>query len=153
VVLQQGPSAARESRVHIRHWTATFDAAIRGAGGRTALYMVWPFSTRLSDFDRVRDSYALAANDVGGIFLPAGESWRAAWREDPAAPLYGGDGFHPTAAGSYVAALTIYAGLSGRRVQGLEPTVTLPAPLVGLLQRATDQAMEAFGEYRPPDLP
>ena len=46
VVLQQGPSALPESRVNLREWTRRFDAVIRQAGGRTALYMVWPESDR-----------------------------------------------------------------------------------------------------------
>ena len=128
VVLQQGPSSLPESRVNLRQWTGEFDALVRAAGGRSALYMVWPALQRISDFDRVRDSYALAARDVSGWFLPAGETWRAAWRGTPSLALYGGDGFHPTVAGSYAAALTIFAGLSGRSPLGLPAPATVDAP-------------------------
>jgi hypothetical protein len=128
VVLQQGPSALPESRVNLRQWTPQFDNVIRQAGGRSALYMVWPMTERFSDYDRVRDSYALAARDVSGYFLPAGESWRAAWREDPATVLYGPDGFDPTLAGSYAAALTIFTGLSGLPPEGLPAPAGVDAP-------------------------
>lgn len=119
VVLQQGPSALTESRVNLREWTARFDAVIRRAGGITALYMVWPESYRREAFAPVSESYRLAAQDVGGILLPAGDAWIAAWRHKPALSLYGSDGFHPTFAGSYLAALTIYAGLTGGSPVGL----------------------------------
>jgi hypothetical protein len=66
VVLQQGPSSLPESSANLREWTGRFDALVREAGGRSALYMVWPELSHLGAFDRVRDSYALAARDVAG---------------------------------------------------------------------------------------
>jgi hypothetical protein len=119
VVLQQGPSALLESRVNLREWTARFDTVIRQAGARTALYMVWPESYRREAFPDVSASYRLAAQDVGGILLPAGDAWIVAWRRNAALPLYGPDGFHPTITGSYLAALTIYAGVTGGSPVGL----------------------------------
>jgi hypothetical protein len=153
VVMQQGPSALPESRVNLRQWTTRFDGVIRVAGGRSALYMVWPMRERFFDYDRVRDSYALAARGVSGYFLPAGESWRAAWREVASLPLYGPDGFHPTLAGSYAAALTIFAGLSGRSPLGLPAPPTLGSDVVDQLQRAAHQAITTYAEYRPPNVP
>ena len=125
VVLQQGPSSLPESRVNLREWTARFDTVIRRAGGTTALYMVWPERSRRAAFPQVSDSYRLAAQDVGGILLPAGDAWIAAWGRDPSLPLYGTDGFHPTLTGSYLAALTIYAGLTGGSPVGLPARLRL----------------------------
>ena len=162
VVLQQGPSSLPESRAHLREWTATFDAEIRAGGAWTALYEVWPERARLDVFDRVRDSYALAAVDVGGRFLPAGEAWRAAWREDPSAPLYGLDGFHPSEAGTYAAALAIFAGLTDRSPLGLPDTLRLPdgglmvgvpPALAAALQTAAAEAAAGYRDYVPEDRP
>jgi hypothetical protein len=125
VVLQQGPSALAESRVNLREWTRRFDAVIRQAGGRTALYMVWPESYRPQAFPDVSDSYRLAAEDVGGILLPAGDAWTVAWRQNDGLKLYGSDGFHPTLLGSYLAALAIYGGLSGASPVGLPSRLSL----------------------------
>jgi hypothetical protein len=153
VVLQQGPSSLPESRTNLRQWAAQFDRLVRAAGGRSALYMVWPELSRSSWFDRVRDSYALAARDVSGWFLPAGEAWRAAWRGDASLALYGGDGFHPTAAGSYAAALTIFAGLSGRSPLGLPAPATVDLTTAKRLQQAAQEALETYGDYGPVDVP
>src|SRR5262249_27236531 len=117
-----------------------------------ALYMVWPMTERFSDFTRVRDSYALAARDVEGYFLPAGESWRAAWQEDPAMALYGPDGFHPTLAGSYAAALTIFAALSGLSAAGPAPA-GVDAQTAERLRRGAQNAIDAYGDYQPPNVP
>src|SRR3954447_4256426 len=46
VVLQQGPSSLDDSRVLLRRDAARFDARIRAIGARTALFSVWPESTR-----------------------------------------------------------------------------------------------------------
>ena len=153
VVLQQGPSSLEESRVDLRHWTAEFDPLVRAAGGRSALYMVWPDRSRLAFFDRVRDSYALAARDVSGYFLPAGEAWRAAWRATPSLPLYGGDDFHPTVAGSYAAALTIFGALSGRSPIGLPAPTSVDGATVERLQRAALEALDDYADYAPEDAP
>jgi hypothetical protein len=146
VVLQQGPSALPESRVQLRAAVKTFDQAVRRAGAKTAMYMVWPSTARSGDFDRVSESYAIAAGDVGGVLLPAGDAWRAAWRRDPGLALYGGDGFHPTPLGSYLAALVICQQLTGRSPVGLPatlkspsnafPTIVLTAERATLLQEA-----------------
>lgn len=111
VVLQQGPSSLDESRVNLIEWTHHFAEVIEASGGRPALLMVWPPVDRLAFFDAVRDNYRAAADEVDGLFIPAGESWRAAWRRDDALALFGGDGFHPSPLGTLVAALTVHAVL------------------------------------------
>jgi hypothetical protein len=151
VVLQQGPSALPESRANLREWTRRFDAEIRSAGARTALYMVWPESFRREAFPDVSESYRLAAQDVGGILLPAGDAWQAAWQRQPSLALYGPDGFHPSLAGSYLAALTIYGGLTGGSPVGLPRRLTLrggrtvevDASAVPTLQAAAEEALAA----------
>lgn len=112
-MLQQGPSSLPESRVSLREWTAKFAPLIRAAGARPALYAVWPEKARSFAFPDVSESYRLAAADVGGLFVPAGDAWLAAWRRDPRLPLYSDDDFHPSVAGSYLAALVIYRVLWG----------------------------------------
>jgi hypothetical protein len=112
VVLQQGPSSQPDSRVILRDYVKRFDEQIRKVGARTALYSVWPSRVRSRDFDGVSESYALAAKDVGALLMPAGEAWRAAWRRDPALPLYDRDGFHPSQLGSCLAALVVYKAIA-----------------------------------------
>jgi hypothetical protein len=153
VVLQQGPSSLADSRANLRQWAGEFDGLVREAGGRSALYMVWPESARFAWFDRVRDSYALAARDVEGWFLPAGESWRAAWEAEPSLALYGGDGFHPSPAGTYAAALTIFAGLSARSPRDLPTVAGVDDKTAERLRQAAAEALERYSDYGPTDVP
>jgi lysophospholipase L1-like esterase len=123
VVLQQGPSALPESRKLLINYTRRFDAEIKKAGARTALFMVWPSRARRGDFPGVSQSYTAAAKDVKGLLLPAGEAWRAAWAIDSGLPLYGPDGFHPSEAGTYLSALVIYEQIFA----AAPPAVPVPA--------------------------
>jgi hypothetical protein len=140
VVLQQGPSALPESRRLLVAYAKRFDAEIRKAGARTALYMVWPSQSRRGDFNGVSQSYTAAAKAVNGLLLPAGDAWRAAWAIDATLPLYGPDGFHPSPAGSYLAALVIYEQLFGEPARvGENPAVS--GVQAGVLQRAVQQTL------------
>ena len=130
VVLQQGPSALPESRRNLVEWTGRFDEAIRHVGGRTALYMVWPEGYRPAALRDVALSYATAAASVDGLLLPVGEAWRAAWQRDACLPLYGPDNFHPSLAGSWLAALVIYAQVYGASVA--DARLPVPASALGL---------------------
>lgn len=145
VVLQQGPSALPESQVALRTWTARFDQNIRAVGARTALYMVWPESVRRDAFDDVSASYTHAADDVHAMLFPVGEAWLAAWRRDPSVPLYGPDGFHPTQTATYLAALVVCQGITGRSPLGLPAFVPLVAERTRSLQEAAAEANERFG--------
>lgn len=144
VVLQQGPSSLPESRVLLIEYARRFSDEARRVGASTALYMVWPSAERQGDFDGVKTSYAAAAGAVGGVLLPAGEAWRAAWKWDAQLGFYGPDRFHPTPLGSYLAALVIYQRLSNRTPVGTPatlqppgggPPLTVPMELAAQLQR------------------
>ncbi len=111
VVLQQGPSGQPDSRVELIESARAFDELIEEVGATPALYMVWPDASRMTAFDSVSASYTAAADAIGGLLFPAGDAWVRAWEKDATLPLYGGDNFHPSSLGSYLAALTIYAVL------------------------------------------
>lgn len=142
VVLQQGPSALPLSRVALIAAARQFAVLCEAAGARVALYSVWPPSDQVATLDQVTASYAAAADSVGGLLLPAGWAWHLAWLQDPSLPLYGPDGFHPSPYGSYLAALVVYRGLTGRSLTGLPDALTIGGVVVNIPpgQAATMQA-------------
>jgi hypothetical protein len=154
VVLQQGPTSSTSSldRDTLILATRIIDHEARAVGARTALYMVWPAHSRLDFFDNVRAAYRAAADSVGGRFFPAGEAWRIAWEMQPTLTLYGSDNFHPSVLGTFLAALVIYEGITGKDVRELPTDVfangsppSLSAETVRLLQQAAHQATIEFG--------
>ena len=105
--------------------------------------MVWPSRARRGDFPGVSQSYAAAAKDVKGLLLPAGDAWRAAWAIDPALPLYGPDGFHPSPMGTYLAALVIYEQIFASP----PPAVPVPAAaqqVADVLRRVAHETVVAL---------
>jgi hypothetical protein len=151
VVLQQGPSSLPISRDTLVLATQLLDPYIRAAGARPAELMVWPAADNQLAFDAVRDSYQEAAQAVNGLFLPAGEAWRAAWVLYPMLQLYASDGFHPSELGTYLTALVVLEGITGRDVQSLPPfavanghQLDTPPGVVRLMQRAAHETVARF---------
>lgn len=148
VVLQQGPSASPEGRQVLVEYARRFSEEIHRVGAKPALYMVWPFSSRSPDFDGVAESYRRAAAEAKGLLFPVGEAWREALKRDPKLALYSSDNLHPTAAGSYLAALIIYQQLYGRSPVGLPSKldlhsgddIDLPLEHTRLMQEAAAEA-------------
>jgi hypothetical protein len=151
VVLQQGPTPLplyRDTLILATRWLQPY---IRAAGARSAQLMVWPAATKRASFDDVRRSSELAAEAVHGIFLPAGEAWRVAWSTGPRVALYGEDGFHPSELGTYLAALVVYEGLTGRDVTTLPARINVagkrlqvPTATARMLQQAAHEAVQKF---------
>lgn len=125
VVMQQGPSAGLEGRTVLLDYGRRFAEEIKRSGATPAMYMVWPASNRAGDFDGVRESYRLAAEAIDGLFFPVGEAWLAALHKDRGIKLYSEDGFHPSVAGSYLAALVMYEQLYTRSPLGLPAKLSL----------------------------
>jgi hypothetical protein len=137
VVMQQGPSSLPENQLYLKTWTEKFAPEIRAAGATPALYMVWPSLARQpGDWPGVKAAYKNAATAVQGIFLPAGEAWRVSQGRTPSLNLYSADGFHPSAAGTVLAALVIYERLTGRDVS----TINFPSGFGGV----SSSAMQAL---------
>jgi hypothetical protein len=151
VVLQQGPTSVplyRDTLILATRWLEPY---IHSAGAKSAQLMVWPAATKRASFDDVRRSNQQAAEAVHGIFLPAGEAWRAAWEAGPRLALYGRDGFHPSELGTYLTALVVYEGLTGRDVRSLPPRITMggrrlqiPTATVRLLQQVAHETVTRF---------
>jgi hypothetical protein len=151
VVLQQGPSAQRESQRLLREYTTRFAEEITRAGARPALFMVWPASGRINDLPGVIESYRTAAEDVDAVLLPAGDAWRRMWERDRTARLYGADGFHPSGLGTYLSALVMYCQFTGHSVAGLPSPFSSFDPLVvRALQEVADEAAARTSPSRRP---
>lgn len=155
VVMQQGPSGLDASREVLLDYAARFAPLIRATGGRPALYTVWPSRERLDDFPRVVESYALAAEHVEGLLLPAGAAWESVLDADPTVPLYGPDQFHAGPEGAWLAAVVIWAGLTGESPREAPATVTRPDGTTvtlsaSLATRLRDAAADALAAVSAP---
>ncbi|HEY8256170.1 MAG TPA: hypothetical protein VIG08_00785 [Gemmatimonadales bacterium] len=150
VILQQGPSALPESRVNLVEYAGKFAGEARKVGGRPALYMVWPPADRVAEWDDVSESYATAARQVNGVLFPVGEAFRAALRRKSGLVLFAGDGFHPSVAGTYLAAMVIYAQASGRSPIGISSIARIVSLSPGDIEALEGGAAEAIQQFSSP---
>ncbi|MBI3549203.1 MAG: hypothetical protein HY078_09205 [Elusimicrobia bacterium] len=94
-------------------------------GTRTVFFETWahksgdrancPHVKETCTFDgmqtRISSTYADLARESSALLAPVGAAWRKVRKTHPHIELYLGDGVHPSAAGTYLAACTIYATL------------------------------------------
>ena len=98
---------------------------IAAAGGETALYMTPAYAPihEMYRDDRIRDIedlYVTVGNEVGTLVIPVGLAFEEAYRRRPDLELHMPyDGTHPSLAGTYLAAATVFAYLYGRSPLGV----------------------------------
>lgn len=118
VVLQEDlPETTIES---FHSYARRFDEAIRASGATPLFYMAWEYQ-RLSwiSLDEIAEAHWTIAAELGAPVAPVGLARRRAFGERPELDLYADDREHPSIAGSYLSALTIYASLFGVSPEGL----------------------------------
>jgi hypothetical protein len=156
VIMQQGPTTTKIGRDTLVLAVRQLDPLIRRSGGRSALLMIWPPAGDLEAFAAVHQSYQQAADAVGGLFLAAGDAWRSVLTVRSDLPLYGIDGFHPAELGTYLAALVVYEGITGRDARSLprqalvaaHPLV-LPDATIVFLQRVAHETVAQGAKFAP----
>ena len=127
LVILQGHSAAaindKQGEVHIK---AAKQAAglIAERGGKVALYMPHSYvaphkQAAPENVQKNRDYYVRLGNDLNALVIPVGLAFAEAYKRDPALKLHKSyDGSHPSRAGTYLAAATVYAALYNRSPVG-----------------------------------
>jgi len=93
-------------------------ASIRAAGATPALYMTWAKEPFPSQAETLSQAYRAIGAELDVAVARVGEAWAEVRRLRPDLSIYLGDGSHPNAAGSYLAACVIYATLTGRSPAG-----------------------------------
>jgi hypothetical protein len=151
VILQQGPTTVLVNRDTLVLATKMFDPLVRASGGRVAELMTWPTSAEPHLFPAVRASFLAAAQSVNGVFMPAGDAWRAALEVNPQLQLYSGDGYHPAPLGTYLAALVVYEKITGHDARLLPARAVVggvqlntPEETVRFLQQVAHDAVLRF---------
>jgi hypothetical protein len=107
VILQQGPSARRDSRRALSRDARRFADAIQRTGAKPVLFSAWPARSEAEDFPAAIESYRAVAAEIGGLLIPAAEAWLRAIARDASVRLYA-DGLHASQAGADLALLATW---------------------------------------------
>lgn len=98
---------------------------VRRHGARPVLFMTWAYADRPEMTAELAEAYTTAGNDNDVLVIPGGLAFARVVRDFPDIGLYDGDKRHPSFAGTYLAASTVYAALFGRSPAGLKYTAGL----------------------------
>jgi hypothetical protein len=101
---------------------------VRAAGAQPIFFETWAHrdgwaAAGLPDYrsmqSAIDDAYEFIARDQHAALAPVGSAWAEVVNEDPDAGLWQGDGSHPTAKGTYLAACVFYAAVFRQSPVGL----------------------------------
>jgi hypothetical protein len=106
-----------------RPWASRWAAEIAKVGATPIFYLTWARKDTPDDQAALNYAYMRAARESRARVAPVGMAWAQVRREHPSLGLYVEDGSHPSTAGSYLAACTLYATLFGRSPEGLPPKI------------------------------
>ena len=118
VVLQEQSTLPIKNAARFHENVRLFDAVIRASGGRTLLYLTWARRHAPETQRALTDAYRAIGAELGAAVAPAGVAWERCLAAHDRPVLHDADGSHPTAAGSYLAACTLYAAMFGERPAG-----------------------------------
>ena len=81
--------------------------------------MSWAYSDAPEMTAQLAEAYTEAAKDNGALVIPAGLAFARSIRQKPDLNLYAPDKRHPSLAGTYLSAVTVYATLLRKSPVGL----------------------------------
>jgi hypothetical protein len=115
VVVQQGPSSQADGRAMLLDYGQRIKLLCNQHGAQLVFFMVWPSRANSRTFEGVIHNYTEAAAKTGSLLCPVGKLWKEHFEKTNDYSYYGPDEFHPSAAGSNVAAEAIVDVLNGKR--------------------------------------
>jgi hypothetical protein len=117
---------------------------VRKHRAKPVFFMSWAYEDVPAMTAQLAAEYTTAANANDALVIPAGLAFAKALNKQPNLSLYVADKRHPSLAGSYLAACTVYAALFGRSPEGSTFTGGLDPNTAKFLQGV---AWETVREY------
>lgn len=95
--------------------TAEANELIRISRQQRAVPVMFPEWPRrgVDETDRIYDLHVSIAQETPACVAPIGQAWDLALERDPTQPLHAADGNHAAPAGTFLAALVLYATITG----------------------------------------
>ena len=117
---------------------------VRRHGASPVFFMSWAYADRPEMTAQLAEAYTKAGNDNDAYVIPAGLAFARALQERPALVLHASDKRHPSLAGTYLAACTVYAALFKKSPEGLGYTAGLDGDTAKFLQTVAWQTVQDY---------
>jgi len=122
-------------------------ATIVANGAKPLLFMTWAYKDKPEMTAQLAEEYTTAGNASNVMVIPAGLAFAKAIAKRPELELYQSDKRHPSPAGTYLAASTIYASVYGKSPVGNSYLGGLDAKTANFLQQvAAETVQEYYGK-------
>jgi hypothetical protein len=119
-------------------------AAVVNHGARPILFMSWAYKDKPEMTAQLAEQYTAAGNENDALVIPAGLAFARAIAKRPGVELYQADRRHPSLAGTYLAAATVFDALTGNSCVTSTYTAGLEAELAHFLREI---AWETVRDY------
>jgi hypothetical protein len=117
---------------------------VRAHGAQPIFFMSWAYADRPEMTALLAEAYTVAGNANNALVIPAGLAFARARQKQPELNLYAPDKRHPSLAGTYLAACTTFAALTGRSPVGNTYLAGLDRSTAAFLQ---ETAWETVQDY------
>ena len=117
---------------------------VRAHGARPVFFMSWAYADKPEMTAQLAEAYTIAGNENNALVIPAGLAFARALRKQPELNLYAADKRHPSLAGTYLAACTVFAALTGRSPVGNSYLAGIDEPTARLLQTVAWETVQDY---------
>jgi hypothetical protein len=117
---------------------------VRAHGARPIFFMSWAYADRPEMTAALAEAYTVAGNANNALVIPAGLAFARAKQKQPELNLYAPDKRHPSLAGTYLAACTTLAALTGRSPVGNTYLAGLDQPTARFLQEVAWETVQDY---------
>jgi len=127
-----------------REYARKHSETVRKHGAQPVFFMSWAYADRPEMTAQLADAYTAAGNENQVFVIPAGLAFARSVAQRPALNLYASDKRHPSLAGTYLAASTVYAALFGKSPVGLSYAAGLDADTARHLQTVAWETVQDY---------
>jgi len=117
---------------------------VRAHGATPIFFMSWAYADKPEMTAQLAEAYTVAGNANKALVIPAGLAFARVREKQPELNLYVADKRHPSLAGTYLAACTVFAALTGRSPVGNTYLAGIDPPTAALLQQAAWETVQDY---------
>jgi hypothetical protein len=117
---------------------------VRAHGAVPIFFMSWAYADKPEMTAQLAEAYTVAGNANNALVIPAGLAFARAHAKQPELTLHAPDKRHPSPAGTYLAACTTFAALTGRSPVGNSYHAGIDEPTAKFLQEVAWETVQDY---------
>ena len=132
-----------EFKTAFAQFAGSHSETVRKHGAEPVFFMSWVYADKPEMTEQLAEAYTQAGNDNRAFVVPVGLAFARSIKSRPKLNLYVADKRHPSLAGTYFSAATLYAALMKKSPVDLACTAGLDAATAKHLQAIAWETVQA----------